>query len=47
MRPLSLFESKYSETSVSLAKLFNGETINSSKCNLALKDYMEIICRGG
>jgi predicted AAA+ superfamily ATPase len=47
MRPLSLFESKYTETNVSLAKLFNGETIKSTKCNLTLKDYMEIICRGG
>jgi predicted AAA+ superfamily ATPase len=47
MRPLSLYESGYSKTNVSLAKLFNGETIEPAKCSLTLKDYMEIICRGG
>jgi predicted AAA+ superfamily ATPase len=47
MRPMSLFESKYVDSNVSISKLFNGETITSSKCSLTLKDYMEIICRGG
>jgi predicted AAA+ superfamily ATPase len=47
MRPFSIFELGISKTNVSLSKLFRGESIISSSCNLKLKDYMEIICRGG
>lgn len=47
MRPLSLFESKYTETKISLTKLFYGGIGKFCRCNLTLNDYIEIICRGG
>jgi predicted AAA+ superfamily ATPase len=43
MRTLSLYESKYCATNISISKLFDGESISQSKCDLTLNDYMTII----
>lgn len=48
MRPMALYESKDSNGSVSLETLFNNpETFNGAKCDLNLKDYAYLLCRGG
>jgi predicted AAA+ superfamily ATPase len=47
MRPMSLFESKESNGSVSLAKLFAGETDVIAESTLTIPELAKIICRGG
>lgn len=48
MRPMALYESKDSNGSVSLETLFNNpEAFNGAKCDLNLKDYAYLLCRGG
>jgi uncharacterized protein len=47
MRPMSLFESLDSTGSVSLKRLFEGEAMESSRSNLAIRDIAFITCRGG
>lgn len=47
MRPMSLYESKDSDGSVSLKELFKEEANVSSSCNHTLDDISFLICRGG
>lgn len=47
MRPMSLYESKDSNGSISLSKLFNQEKVNASKSDKNLLDYAFLSCRGG
>lgn len=47
MRPMSLFESKESNGSVSLEQLFAGETDVVAESTLTIPDLAQIICRGG
>lgn len=47
MRPMSLFESKESNGSVSLGQLFAGETDVVGESTLTIPDLAQIICRGG
>ncbi|MDD3945107.1 MAG: AAA family ATPase, partial [Bacteroidales bacterium] len=47
MRPMSLFESKESNGSVSLERLFAGETDVVAESTLTIPDLAQIICRGG
>lgn len=47
MRPMSLFESKDGNGSVSLANLFANAQFKPAKCNLSLRDYAYLLCRGG
>lgn len=47
MRPMTLFESKESNGSVSLGALFEGELNIASTCSLSLEDVAFAACRGG
>ncbi len=48
MRPMSLYESKDSNGTVSLENLFNNSTsFEASSCDLGLRDYAYLLCRGG
>lgn len=47
MRPMSLYESRESNGTVSLASLFAGETNIISESNLTVPKIAEAICRGG
>ena len=47
MRPMSLFESGESTGSVSLAKLFDGETFEPQPNNIDLERIAFLTCRGG
>ncbi len=47
MRPMSLFESKESNGSVSLERLFAGETDVVAESTLTIPDLAQAICRGG
>ncbi len=47
MRPMTLFESKESDGSISLSDLFNNKSINSSKCDKDIIDYAFYTARGG
>jgi len=47
MRPMSLYESSYTGTTISLKDLFDGKKFEPTICNLTLDDYMNIICKGG
>lgn len=47
MRPMSLFESKESNGSVSLERLFSGETDVVGESTVTIPDLARIICRGG
>lgn len=47
MRPMSLFESKESNGSVSLEALFSGETDVIGESTVTIPDLARIICRGG
>jgi len=47
MRPMSLFESKDSNGSASLSKLFEGEKPPTSKSNAGYAEVVNFICRGG
>ncbi len=48
MRPMSLYESKDGNGTVSLEVLFNRPSeFAPSKCNLCLSDYAYLLCRGG
>jgi uncharacterized protein len=47
MRPMSLFESKESNGSVSLDRLFAGETDVIGESTVTIPDLAQIICRGG
>lgn len=47
MRPMSLFESKDSDGSVSLRSLFSLETEISSDSNISIEELAFLICRGG
>lgn len=46
MRPMSLFESLDSNGTVSLAGLFEGSA-QGARCDLELRDYARLTCRGG
>ncbi len=46
MRPMSLFESKESSGELSLAKIFDGKSVQGTD-NHSLEDIAFIICRGG
>ena len=46
MRPMSLFESLDSNGTVSLADLFDGSA-HGSLCDIQLRDYARLTCRGG
>ena len=47
MRPMTLFESKESNGSVSLGALFEGELNIASTCSLSIEDVAFAACRGG
>lgn len=47
MRPMTLFESKESNGTVSLEELFNGNTDITGESNRTIPDIARIICRGG
>jgi predicted AAA+ superfamily ATPase len=47
MRPMSLYESQHTQTTISLASLFANLTLSPHQCDLRLEDYMSMICRGG
>lgn len=47
LRPMSLYESKYTQTHISLKSLFEGETFTPMSCNLTQEDYMDIMIKGG
>lgn len=47
MRPMSLFESKDSNGSVSLTELFSGNLDISGNCDLSLEKLAFLVCRGG
>lgn len=47
MRPMSLFESKDSNGSISLKQLFDGINNISDKVNKTIEDLAFIVCRGG
>lgn len=47
MRPMTLFESKESNGSVSLSALFDGEVDIAHTCSLTLEDVAFAACRGG
>ncbi len=47
MRPMTLFESKESNGSVSLGALFEGELNIANTCSLSLEDVAFAACRGG
>lgn len=47
MRPMSLYESTYTSTTISLANLFSNLKFSPHQCHLKLEDYMNIICRSG
>ena len=47
MRPMTLFESKDGTGAVSLSSLFRQEDFKASECNLSLRDYAYLTCRGG
>lgn len=47
MRPMTLYESMDSNGSISLSDLFQEKPCKASKCNLNLKDYAFLLCRGG
>ena len=46
MRPMSLFESLDSNGTVSLAELFEGSA-QGARCDMELRDYARLTCRGG
>lgn len=47
MRPMAPYESKDSNGTISLERLFNHpETFTPSKCSLGLTDYAYLLCRG-
>lgn len=47
MRPMSLFESKDGNGTISLTDLFNHIPFKPAKCELTLRDYAYLLCRGG
>ena len=47
MRPMSLYESKDSNGTISLRALFEGDTDIGAKCDKELLDYAFFTCRGG
>lgn len=47
MRPMSLYESKDSNGTVSLLELFHHKPFKASQCKQSLKDYAFFLCRGG
>lgn len=47
MRTMSLYESRDSVGTVSLSDLFANKEFKASKCDLDLKDYAYLLCRGG
>lgn len=47
MRPMSLYESKEGDGSVSLKSLFNGESYSGRRHSLSLNDYAFLTARGG
>ncbi len=47
MRPMSLYESKNSNGSVSLGKVFEEKSLEASVSELDIEDYAYLICRGG
>jgi len=47
MKPMSLFESGVSSGSVSLSKMFDGDTVISGKSEMNYEKAVKLICRGG
>ena len=47
MRPMSLYESRFSNGATSLAGLFNGDECSASGPGKELQDVIEATCRGG